>query len=229
MDKDWTYPFSDGVVRESEKAFFCFQVYCYQGSDRSIKSTQIHLKNEHNIKISCSSLGHYSVKYHWRERAGHYDLYKSNELMEQHENEIKEYFRKRTERLNAYHDATDAVLQELLIDLGLMENKETGKKERNKYIKSTSVANSLKNLTEANINNSRLALRFLGLPETIKDSQDINLDGNVQTESNNVNTTISYHIDKTSDEFFEKQLQYIDKMIDNSKKKEDNKNNETNH
>ena len=90
-----------------------------------------------------------------------------------------------------------------------MENPKTKKYEKKEYIQSTSVANSLKNLSDANVNNTKLALRFLGLPETIKDTQEINLDSN-NTLSANVN------LQKTLEdqEFMEEELKFMKKLID---------------
>lgn len=180
------------------------------------------------MSVSRQTLRRYSSKYHWVERANKYDDYQAYQLQKEHEKEQVEYFNKRKKMLEAYHTATDATLNELMIDLGIIKNKETGRIEKNKYIKTTSVANSLSKLCEANLTNTRLGLRLLGLPETIRDTQDITVDGKLNTENKTVQTNTVYNVDKTSKEFFEKQLEYIDKMIQKSEKNNATQNNQRN-
>ena len=161
----WEYRYP----HESTKAFDLFAKYLKLGTGRSLTK----LKAEYGIDISLRQLKEYSRKYDWVSRAEAKDDYDIQKQMHQQEKEKEQYFQKRLERINQYHDATDAVLQTLLIDLGLIPNPETKRLEKNESIKSTSVASSLKNLTDANVNNTKLALRFLGLPETIKDTKNI--------------------------------------------------------
>lgn len=175
------------------------------GESRSLQK----VREKHNNNISLRQLKEYSRKYDWVKRVEAKDEYDIQKRIKEHEKEKEEYFKKRLDRIKKYHDATDAVLQSLLIDLGLIENPETKQYEKNKYVQSTSVANSLKNLSDANVNNTKLALRFLGLPETIKDTQEINLDSN-NTLSANVN------LQKTLEdqEFMEEELKFMKKLID---------------
>lgn len=203
-------------------------MYCFQGVGRSLDNTRQLLEDKHGISVSQRTLKRYSSKYHWVERANKYDEYQSYQLQKENEKEQVEYFNKRKTMLEAYHTATDATLNELMIDLGIIENKETGRIEKNKYIKTTSVANSLSKLCEANLINTRLGLRLLGLPETIRDTQDITVDGNLNTENKTIQTNTVYNVDKTSKEFFEKQLEYIDKMIQKSKENNATQNNQRN-
>ena len=180
------------------------------------------------MSVPMQTLKQYSSKYHWVERVNKYDEYQAYQLQKEHEKEQVEYFNKRKKMLEAYHTATDATLNELMIDLGIIKNKETGRIEKNKYIKTTSVANSLSKLCEANLTNTRLGLRLLCLPETIRDTQDITVDGNLNTENKTIQTNTVYNVDKTSKEFFEKQLEYIDKMIQKSEKNNATQNNQRN-
>ena len=203
-------------------------MYCFQGVDRSLDNTRHLLEDKHDICVSRQLLALYSGKYHWVERANKYDEYQAYQLQKEHEKEQVEYFNKRKKMLDAYHTATDATLNELMIDLGIIKNKETGRIEKNKYIKTTSVANSLSKLCEANLTNTRLGLRLLGLPETIRDTQDITVDGKLNTENKTVQTNTVYNVDKTSKEFFEKQLEYIDKMIQKSEENTATQNNQRN-
>lgn len=203
-------------------------MYCFQGVGRSLDNTRQLLEDKHGIGVSQRTLKRYSIKYHWVERANKYDEYQVYQLQKEHEKEQVEYFNKRKKMLEAYHTATDATLNELMIDLGIIKNKETGRIEKNKSIKTTSVANSLSKLCEANLINTRLGLRLLGLPETIRDTQDITVDGNLNTENKTIQTNTVYNVDKTSKEFFEKQLEYIDKMIQKSEKNNATQNNQRN-
>ena len=180
------------------------------------------------MSVPMQTLKQYSSKYHWVERVNKYDEYQAYQLQKEHEKEQVEYFNKRKKMLEAYHTATNASLNELMIDLGIIKNKETGRIEKNKSIKTTSVANSLSKWCEANLINTRLGLRLLCLPETIRDTQDITVDGNLNTENKTIQTNTVYNVDKTSKEFFEKQLEYIDKMIQKSEKNKATQNNQRN-
>lgn len=197
----WEYRYP----HESTKSFTYFITYLNMGESRSLQK----VREKHNNNISLRQLKEYSRKYDWVKRVEAKDEYDIQKRIKEHEKEKEEYFKKRLDRIKKYHDATDAVLQSLLIDLGLIENPETKQYEKNKYVQSTSVANSLKNLSDANVNNTKLALRFLGLPETIKDTQEINLDSN-NTLSANVN------LQKTLEdqEFMEEELKFMKKLID---------------
>ena len=197
----WEYRYP----HESTKSFTYFITYLNMGESRSLQK----VREKHNNNISLRQLKEYSRKYDWVKRVEAKDEYDIQKRIKEHEKEKEEYFKKRLDRIKKYHDATDAVLQSLLIDLGLIENRETKQYEKNKYVQSTSVANSLKNLSDANVNNTKLALRFLGLPETIKDTQEINLDSN-NTLSANVN------LQKTLEdqEFMEEELKFMKKLID---------------
>lgn len=197
----WEYRYP----HESTKSFTYFITYLNMGESRSLQK----VREKHNNNISLRQLKEYSRKYDWVKRVEAKDEYDIQRKIDEFEKEKEEYFKNRLDRIKKYHDATDAVLQSLLIDLGLIENPETKQYEKNKYVQSTSVANSLKNLSDANVNNTKLALRFLGLPETIKDTQEINLDSN-NTLSANVN------LQKTLEdqEFMEEELKFMKKLID---------------
>lgn len=197
----WEYRYP----HESTKSFTYFITYLNMGESRSLQK----VREKHNNNISLRQLKEYSRKYDWVKRVEAKDEYDIQRKIDEFEKEKEEYFKKRLDRIKKYHDATDAVLQSLLIDLGLIPNPETKRLEKNKHVQSTSVANSLKNLSDANVNNTKLALRFLGLPETIKDTQEINLDSN-NTLSANVN------LQKTLEdqEFMEEELKFMKKLID---------------
>ena len=190
----WEYRYP----RESTKSSTYFITYLNMGESRSLQK----VREKHGNNISLRQLKEYSRKYDWVKRVEAKDEYDIQRKIDEFEKEKEEYFKNRLDRIKKYHDA-------LLIDLGLMENPQTKQYEKKEYVQSTSVANSLKNLSDANVNNTKLALRFLGLPETIKDTQEINLDSN-NTLSANVN------IQKTLEdqEFMEEELKFMKKLID---------------
>ena len=108
-----------------------------------------------------------------------------------------------------------------MIDLGLIPNPKTNQYEPNNRVNSTTVANSIQNLSNANAVTSKLALRFLGLPEMIQDTQEVVVDADVNTHRDE-DTTKRYAefteaiMDK---KFIDKQLDIISEMV----KKEGNK------
>ena len=196
----WEYRYP----HESTKSFTYFMTYLNMGESRSLKKVKEKHKN-----ISLRQLKEYSRKYDWVKRVEAKDEYDLQKKLNAFEKEKEEYFKTRLDQIKKYHDATDAVLQSLLIDLGLMENPKTKKYEKKEYIQSTSVANSLKNLSDANVNNTKLALRFLGLPETIKDTQEINLDSN-----NTLSADINVQKTLEDQQFMEEELKFMKKLID---------------
>lgn len=197
----WEYRYP----RESTKSFTYFITYLNMGEGRSLQK----VREKHNNNISLRQLKEYSRKYDWVKRVEAKDEYDIQRKIDEFEKEKEEYFKTRLDRIKKYHDATDAVLQSLLIDLGLMENPKTKKYEKKEYIQSTSVANSLKNLSDANVNNTKLALRFLGLPETIRDVQEISMDSkNTITADVNVQKTLE------DQQFMEEELKFMKKLVD---------------
>lgn len=197
----WEYRYP----RESTKSFTYFITYLNMGESRSLQK----VREKHNNNISLRQLKEYSRKYDWVKRVEAKDEYDIQRKIDEFEKEKEEYFKTRLDRIKKYHDATDAVLQSLLIDLGLMENPKTKKYEKKEYIQSTSVANSLKNLSDANVNNTKLALRFLGLPETIRDVQEISMDSkNTITADVNVQKTLE------DQQFMEEELKFMKKLVD---------------
>lgn len=204
-ENSWEYR----LPHESIKAFTYFNTYLHLGLNRSLAK----VRKAHNNDISLPQLRMYSSKYHWVQRSNEKDEYDLKIKNQRLKEEQEEYFKSRQNALEQYNKANDAVLAELLIDLGLLTNPSTGEKKRNKKVSSVSVANSLKNLTDANVNNTKLALRYLGLPETIKDTSKVEMDANIDSNNTNNNININYEVDKTSDDYFNKQLEFIDKMI----------------
>lgn len=205
-DKIWLkkYP------HESNKAFYYFNIYLKMGVERSIQ--EVH--NKHKQQTSLNTLYKWSTKYEWIKRAVAYDEYIEIQCQKQHEKQQLEFFENRLKKLKQYFEATDVVLLKLLIDLGLVEDSKTGNFNPDNRLTSSSTAESIKTLTQANMNNTKLALRLLGLPETITDTQEIDVKGNMQHKNNNIN----YTVDNTSEEFYDKQLELIHEMIENQEK-----------
>lgn len=204
-NNDENYSWSERMKNETQKAFTYFNTYLNLGPNRTLNKTRA----KHNNDISLQQLKVYSSKYHWVDRANQkdeYDVYLRNERLKQ---EQDAYFDKRLEQLDQYHQATDAVLGQLMIDLGLIPNPKTGEFEPNNRVNSTTVANSIQNLSNANAVTSKLALRFLGLPEMIQDTQEVIVDADV-------NTTRDEDTSKRYAEFTEAIMdkRFIDKQLD---------------
>lgn len=184
------------MPHESTKAFTYFNTFLLIGPNRSLEK----VRKEYASDLSLAQVKRYSAKYYWFARAEMYDEYKLHERQEQVKEEQEKYFHSRMEKLNDYHKLTDETLNRLLQDV------------KNPSTKTVSIANCLKNLTDANATNTKLALRFLGLPETINDKQDVSLDADVDSRQD-----VTYNINRSSDEFFDKQIDLINKMIESKK------------
>ncbi len=210
--KEENYSWNERAKNETQKAFTYFNTYLQLGPNRSLTKT----REAHNNDISLQQLKTYSSKYHWVDRAtqkDEYDLYIKNKKLQE---EQDQYFEKRIEQLSQYHQATDAVLGQLMIDLGLVKNPKTGDYTPNQRVNSTTVANSIKNLADANSVTTKLALRFLGLPEVVQDTQEIVVDADVTTRPDE--DTAKRYAEFTEaimdSKFIDKQLGIIQEMVD---------------
>lgn len=216
IDDNEEHSWETRLKNETQKAFTYFNTYVNLGPNRSLNKTRA----EHNNDISLIQLKTYSSKYDWVKRASEkdkYDVEQQNKLLKE---EQDAYFEKRREQLDQYHQATDAVLGQLMVDLGLIPNPKTKEYEPKENISSTSVANSIQNLSNANAVTTKLALRFLGLPENIHDTQEIELNAEVQTgiSIEDMNERYVEFTEAIMDsKFIDKQLKLIDKMIDTRK------------
>lgn len=215
-DNSGKHSWETRLKNETQKAFTYFNTYLNLGPNRSLNKTRM----EHNNDISLTQLKKYSTKYHWVDRASErdeYELYKKNQLLKE---EQEAYFEKRRHQLDQYHQATDAVLGQLMVDLGLVPNPKTEEYEPKENVSSTTVANSIQSLTNANAVTSKLALRFLGLPESIHDTQAIDLNADVKTEISSEEVEERYAEFSESimnPKFIEKQLEIIDRMKEDGK------------
>lgn len=211
MSEKETYPYDERIKNETVKAFAYFNTYLTLGPNRSLTK----VREKHNNDISLNQLKKYSSKYHWVERANKKDEDNIQIEKEQLEKEQKEYFEKRIEQINQYHQATDAVLGQLMVDLGLIPNPKTGEFEPNDKVNSTTVANSLQSLTNANAATTKLALRFLGLPEQVTDTQEIKMEAEVSNSYDEELTKKYAEFNEAimDNSFINKQLTLIDEMI----------------
>lgn len=220
-ENDEELNYHERIKNETVKAFTYFNTYLELGPNRSLSK----VREEHNNDVSLAQLKNYSSKYHWVKRAERKDeddiLRKKEEL----EKEQKEYFDKRLEQLDQYHQATDAVLGQLMVDLGLIPNPKTKQFEPNDRVNSTTVANSIQSLTNANAVTSKLALRFLGLPEQVQDKQEVELKADVETNySDELNERyVEFNEAIMNTNFINKQLELIDKMIEKKENKHNGK------
>lgn len=197
---------------ETSKAFSYFNTYLNLGNNRSLTK----VREAHNNDISLSQLKKYSSKYRWVERAKDKDDYEIEKERELFEKEKEEYFKERTKQIKQYHQATDAILAKLMIDIGLIPDPKTGEIQPIEGITSTSVANSIRSICDANIVNTKLALRFLGLPEVVNDKQEIAVEGELNSQTIEEKYA-EFNEAIMSDSFIEKQINMIDKMIEKEK------------
>lgn len=216
------YNYDERIKNETVKAFAYFNTYLELGPNRSLSK----VREKHGDDISLNQLKNYSKKYHWVARANKKDEDDVILQKEKLKEEQDKYFDKRMEQLDQYHQATDAVLGQLMVDLGLIPNPKTKEYEPNERVNSTTVANSIQSLTNANAVTTKLALRFLGLPEQVNDTQAVEVKADVSTDYNEeLNKRYAEFSESIMDpEFINKQLNLIDKMIN---KDSDNKKDET--
>lgn len=210
LDENSNY--KERIKNETVKAFAYFNTYLNLGPNRSLTK----VRDAHNNDISLMQLKNYSKKYHWVARANQKDMDDINYQKEKLKEEQDAYFDKRLGQLDQYHQATDAVLGQLMVDLGLIPNPKTNEFEPNEKVNSTTVANSIQSLTNANAVTSKLALRFLGLPEQVNDTQEVEVKADVKTDySEELNKKYAEFTEAIMDnDFIDKQLGLIDKMVE---------------
>ncbi len=204
--------YHEKIKNETTKAFTYFNTYLNLGPNRSMSK----VREQHNNDISLIQLKNYSKKYHWVSRAEQKDLDDIKLQKEKLKEEQDRYFEKRIEQLDQYHQATDAVLGQLMVDLGLIPNPKTKEFEPNDRVNSTTVANSIQSLTNANAVTTKLALRFLGLPEQVNDTQEVELKADVKTDYGEELSKKYAELNEAimDKNFIDKQLQLIDKMVE---------------
>ena len=210
--------YKERMKNETVKAFRYFNTYLNLGPNRSLNK----VRDKHNQDISIQQLKNYSKKYCWVKRASLKDEDDIQIEKEALEEEQKRYFEHRLEQLDQYHQATDAVLGQLMVDLGLIPNPKTHEFEPNDRVNSTSVANSIQNLSNANATTTKLALRFLGVPEQVNDKQEVKLEADVtQINTDELNKRyVEFNEAIMDKKFIDKQLYIINEMIkkENGKK-----------
>lgn len=208
---------------EPNKAHNLFKEFLQLGKARTLQQLHDHLQQEdikHNKtqenkekkkSLSLSAISRYSAKYNWMERAGLYDDYIDHQRLLLQEQRI-------LDRQKQYLDIIEPQEEEALSNL--LQNINSISDEL-KYpldkIKPTSKAHAVKSLAtslDLYIKNIRL---IYDLP-TETQAREVN--ANVQSEGRV--TQVNYNVDKSSDDFFDKQLEFIDHMIqEHEEKRED--------
>lgn len=218
MRRDKSY-WEDKLPNEREKAFSYFTTYRDLGVNRSISR----VREKHKNNITKRQLGNYSVKYKWQDRVEAFDEYNrlENEKQKQkiafkHAVELEEKQEKVLKTMQQdtfdFSQVIKAAIQKIAIDTGLIPNPKTGKIDINPQIKPTSAFNTLSNLLMASNSNQKSMLRAFEMPETINDNQNLNLEADIVSESNI--TEDIFNFDITSNEFMERELEYMKKLMD---------------
>lgn len=153
----------DRIPHESEKAYGYFIKYLELGLNRSIP------KLEKQEGISQRTLRRYMEKYHWKERAELYDFDMNEKKKLELQQETDMYYEKKRTELKGYEEIYQAVTASIVE--GIMDG----------TIDPLKASRALKTLAEANIDISKLHLRFFGEPSEI---QQINTNQDVQVETN---------------------------------------------
>lgn len=200
---------------EPNKAHNLFKEFLQLGKARTLKQLHEYLqeterksrKNKEvtpNKKIpSYKTIQGYSAKYKWMERAGLYDDYIDHQRLLLQEQRIID---RQKQYLDIIEPQEEEALSNLLQNINAISDELKYPLDK---IKPTSKAHAVKSLAtslDLYIKNIRL---IYDLP-TETQAREVN--ANVQSEGRV--TQVNYNVDKTSDEFFDKQMEFIDHMID---------------
>lgn len=161
---------------QSTKAKKFYKIYESLGYSRSLRKVAELSDGE----ISLTQLKRYSSKYNWIEQAKQHDIevIKLEDAIEREQ--FKELLAVRKEQLVKYINLTDAVLKRLEKDVD------------NADVKSTSLANSIEQLTKAHKENIKLLYRMYGQAWNI-DPLVINF---IQQNHNQYNQANNYKLKK---------------------------------
>lgn len=200
---------------EPNKAHNLFKEFLQLGKARTLQKLHDHLQQEdikHNKtqenkekkkSLSLSAISRYSAKYKWMERAGLYDDYIDHQRLLLQEQRIID---RQKQYLDIIEPQEEEALSNLLQNINAISDELKYPLDK---IKPTSKAHAVKSLAtslDLYIKNIRL---IYDLPT---ETQTREVNANVQSEGRV--TQVNYNIDKTSDEFFDKQMEFIDHMID---------------
>lgn len=172
-------------------------------TDQYNKANKNQQNNHEKKPPKLNTLKSYSSRYNWMERAGLYDDYIDHQRLLLQEQRILD---RQKQYLDTIEPQEEEALSNLLQNINSISDELKYPLEK---IKPTSKAHAVKSLAtslDLYIKNIRL---IYDLP-TETQAREVN--ANVQSEGRV--TQVNYNIDKTSDEFFDKQMEFIDHMID---------------
>lgn len=180
-----TVSWEERIPHESEKAYGYFIKYLQLGLNRSIP------KLEKSEGVSQRTLRRYAKKYKWSERAEEYDFYQNEKRKIELQQEQDLYFDTKRNELKSYEEIYQAITASIVE--GIMSG----------TIDPLKASKSLKMLAEANIDITRLHLRFFGEPAEI---QQINTTQDVQVETNE-------GFDILNTDFMNNELEIMKKLV----------------
>lgn len=184
-----TEVWEDRIPHEPVKAFGYFVEYLELGLNRTIPKLEQKML-EKGDKISQRTLRKYREKYDWNSRAEKYDLFQAEQKAIKLKEETENYYSVKREELNNYEEIYQAVTASIVE--GVMDG----------TIDPLKATRALKTLSEANVDTSKLHLRFFGEPAEI---QQINTQQEMRMESDDV--------DILSTDFMNNQLDVMRQLI----------------
>lgn len=204
---------------EPNKAYNLFKEFMMLGRSRTLQqlydilvdwyneNNQNQPNNHEKKPPTLNTLKSYSSKYNWMQRVGAYDDYIDMQRLKIHE-------QRDIDKEKEYVETTEPEIIKTLEKLQYDIDKSLKELEKAEDVKATSKAHALKSIAtsiDIYIKNTRLIYNLS------TDSQTKDIHANIKGQG--AVARINYIVDKTSDAFFEKQLEYIDKMIEEHNKK----------
>lgn len=194
---------------ESSKSYAWFQVYRDLGPNRTFEKTIEKIKFEHSetkrnkieniIPIpTLSALKNQSTRWQWRNRTRKWDNYQDKKLQLAYD---EAYNQERDSLINIGSRLEKVILQNLL------------ELESDKDCKPTSKSHAIQSASNAFDKVTKNVRLLYGKSTEIKDSNiEADVGAEVDANVNNVN------VDLTSDEFFEREINYMKELIDDNSK-----------
>lgn len=198
---------------EPNKAFNLFKYFLMMGKDRTLNGLHKKLSDDPSTEIkripTLSTLKVYSSKYNWIERVGVYDDYIDSQRLKRME-------QRNIDKENEYYSMREPEMINILKELQNNISSVFEELQNDTWnTKPTSKAHALKSVAQSidiYIKNIRL------LYNLSTDTQSTNISADVK--SKNITRRVPSMVDdvsfdefETSDEFFDKQLEFIDHMI----------------
>lgn len=198
---------------EPNKAFNLFKYFLMMGKDRTLKGLHKKLSEDPSCEIkkipSVSTLKVYSSKYNWTERVGVYDDYIDSQRLKRME-------QRNIDKENEYYSMREPEMINVLKELQMNISSVFEELQNDTWnTKPTSKAHALKSVAQSidiYIKNIRL------LYNLSTDAQSTNISADVKSKTitrrvPSMVDDVSFDEFETSDEFFDKQLEFIDHMI----------------